>query len=96
MRMTSRSLPPADDAASARSRATVMALGGPVSDERPVEPGESYRVRRRAGHDDPVIGCRRARLQVRYPLATLEPYTSDRELALEARGFVRPALLRAS
>lgn len=36
----------------------------------------------------PVIGFLRDRLQVRYPLATLKPYTSGRELALEAQEFV--------
>ncbi|MGQ0479728.1 MAG: DUF433 domain-containing protein [Pseudonocardia sp.] len=36
----------------------------------------------------PVIGFLRDRLQVQYPLATLKPYTSGRELALEAQEFV--------
>jgi len=36
----------------------------------------------------PVIGFLRDRLQVQYPLATLKPYTSGRELALAAQEFV--------
>lgn len=36
----------------------------------------------------PVIGFLRERLGVRYPLATLRPYTSGKELALEAQEFV--------
>jgi uncharacterized protein (DUF433 family) len=36
----------------------------------------------------PVIGFLRERLQVQYPLATLKPYKSGRELALEAQEFV--------
>jgi|tagenome__1003787_1003787.scaffolds.fasta_scaffold20912929_2 uncharacterized protein (DUF433 family) len=36
----------------------------------------------------PVIGFLRDRLEVQYPLATLKPYTSGRELALEAQEFV--------
>jgi uncharacterized protein (DUF433 family) len=36
----------------------------------------------------PVIGFLRERLQVKYPLATLRPYTSGKALALEAQDFV--------
>lgn len=36
----------------------------------------------------PVIGKLRHELGVRYPLATLKPYTSGRQLALEAQKFV--------
>ena len=36
----------------------------------------------------PVIGFLRERLGVQYPLATLRPYTSGKELALEAQEFV--------
>ena len=36
----------------------------------------------------PVIGFMRERLGVQYPLATLRPYTSGKELALEAQEFV--------
>lgn len=42
----------------------------------------------------PVIGFMRERLGVQYPPATLHPYTSGKELALEAQEFVglEPAL----
>jgi len=36
----------------------------------------------------PVIGFLRERLEVQYPLATLRPYTTGRQLALEAQDFV--------
>jgi uncharacterized protein (DUF433 family) len=36
----------------------------------------------------PVIGFLRERLQVKYPLATLRPYTSGKALAVEAQDFV--------
>ncbi|MFP5069321.1 DUF433 domain-containing protein [Pseudonocardia nantongensis] len=36
----------------------------------------------------PVIGFLRERLDVQYPLATLKPYTTGRELALAAQQFV--------
>jgi uncharacterized protein (DUF433 family) len=38
----------------------------------------------------PVIGFLRDRLQVQYPLATLKPYTSGRELAPRSAGVRRP------